>query len=189
LQKTTPLLLLLVSLSGAATSQMMNCEQFPDPSETPTIYELQKPFANPVALPDNVLALLYANNELAAKLNSCQAHKSLTARSSEPFQALEVNLSRDELPSLIVRAADKCLWEKGLDSIERVPFWMFRQAQTGYELVLAEKTQALQLLKARNAGYPDVCTSVVEAGGEIDRIGYRFRGGKYAVEWHGSTMY
>lgn len=185
MRKTVMLVLLLMLLPAAA--QMMSCELPFEHSETPTIYELAKPFSHPATLPDHVLGLLHADAELAAVINSCPSHKPSAEISPDWFQAMEVSLAENELPGLIVKAADPCLL--GTNDSKLVRFWIFRQAQTGYQLVLTEKTEALQLLKSRTAGYRNVCTSEVEAGGGVNQIGYSFREGKYQPEWYGSKIY
>lgn len=190
MRKTFVFLPLLWFVPIAAMSQMMSCEltEPSAPGQRSTIYELQKPFPHPVALPGHVLALLRANAEILASFNSCPSHKSLADIPPEWFQATEVKLADTELPGLVVKAVNKCLWEKE-SSMELVRFWVFRQSQTGYQLVLAEKTQALQILGTRTAGYRDLCTISSPVVGHFTETGYSFREGKYLPDWNGGKVY
>lgn len=141
------------------------------------IFELQRPFENPVALPGHVLALLRAEVQNADKFKACRTRENLAQIPEKWFAATEVKMANNELPGLLVKAADSCLWEK--EQSQYVGgFWLFRQAPTGYQLMFSATTEAFQVLHTYTAGYPDLCTSWGQYG-EFYQTIYTFQEGKY----------
>jgi hypothetical protein len=184
MRKAFVVLSLLVAVSGNGVSQVMSCEtDYEGPgkrvSGTPApIFELKKPFPHPVPLPNHVLALLRADEANVGKLEAC-SRGSLSQIPREWFTATELKIVDNGLPGLIVKTANSCLWNSDGAS-ESGYFWVFRQAPTGYQLLLREQTQALQVLATRTAGYPDLCTIWEGIGRmEISQNVYTFRDGKY----------
>ena len=175
--------LLFLALPIAAASQVMTCELALDgPGKQhhgpqAPIFELQKPFDHPSALPSHVLSLLCADKDNAERFEACRSRQNLANIPANWFQATEINLADDELPGLIVNAANACLWDDG-QSHKTGGFWIFRQSPTGYQLLFAERTQALQVLKTRTAGYPDLCAIWGSYRNFYNTI-YTFEEGKY----------
>ncbi len=157
-------LMCLILAPAVVMSQGVNCRKNFDElneavSESPApIFGLKAPFERPVELPTQVLALLRADQGNIEKFEACRSRQNLAEIPAKWFHATEVGMAKDELAGLVVKAANACLWEKK-QSQDVGGFWVFRQTSTGYELMLAEKTQMLQVLNSRTAGYPDLCTS------------------------------
>jgi hypothetical protein len=177
---------LLVAVSSNGVCQLLSCETDYDgpgnkvPGAPAPIFELKKPFPNPVPLPSHVLALLRADEANVGKLEAC-SRGTLSQMPPEWFTATELKITDDELPGLIVKTANACLWNSD-GALESGYFWVFRQAPTGYQLLLREHTQALQVLATRTAGYPDLCTIWADSGFNlISQNVYTFGDGKYEV--------
>ena len=183
MRKTIVLLALLLAAPIAAVSQVITCHMhFEGPGEIAPISELKKPFEHSVALPSHVLALLSADETNAGKFEVCPSRGNLPQIPPEWFLATEIKLADDELPGLIVKAANTCLWD-GKPGEEVGGFWVFRQAPQGYQLVLTAHTQALQVLDTRTGGYPDLCTGQIHDGSTIIlQTLYTFGKGKYVTD-------
>lgn len=182
MRKSIVLLSLLLAAPIVAISQGITCEtHFEGPSEIAPISALKKPFEHSVALPSHVLALLSADETNAGKFEVCPSRGNLPQIPPEWFLATEIKLAEDELPGLIVKAANTCLWD-GKPGEEVGGFWVFRQAPHGYQLVLTAHTQALQVLDTRTGGYPDLCTSQIDGSTIVVQTLYTFGEGKYKTD-------
>jgi hypothetical protein len=192
MRKTLDLLLPLL-LGPIAASSQVTCEwPFDGPGKAvhgspAPVFELKRPFQHPVALPGQVLTLLRADEANTEKFQACRSRRDLSVIPPNWFVATEINTAKDELPGLIVKAANACLWGKKQDQ-DIGGFWVFRQAPTGYQLVFAEQTQALQVLNSRTADYPDLCTSWGNYGMYYRTI-YTFSEGKYVPFTHSSLIF
>jgi hypothetical protein len=181
--RNTLVVLFALLLAPIAASSQVTCEwplEGPGkevPGSPAPIFTLKEPFKHPTALPDHVLALLRADKDNMATFEACRSRQGLAEIPPQWFLATEIKLVNDELPGLVVKAANACLWGKKQDQ-EVGGFWVFRQAPTGYQLVFTEHTQALQVLNSRTAGYADLCTSWGNYGMYYRTI-YAFSEGKY----------
>lgn len=190
--KTRVVLWLLLMLPIVASSQVTCETPMPGPgrevSGSPApIFALKKPFEHPVALPSLVLALFRADAESSAKFEACRSRENLPQIPAKWFLASEIKMAKDELPGLLVRVADSCLWEKEQD--QKVgEFWLFRQSPTGYQLIFQERTQALQVLNTHTNGYPDLCTSWGHFG-QYNQTIYTFQQGKYLPYSYGLLIF
>jgi hypothetical protein len=170
-------------LAPIAASSQVTCEsEFEGPSKAvpgspAPIFTLKEPFRHLAALPDHVLALLRTDKDNTEKFQACRSRQGLAEIPPKWFLATEVRLVNGELPGLVVKAANACLWGKKQDQ-EVGGFWVFRQAPTGYQLVFTEQTQALQVLNSNTASYSDLCTSWGSYS-TCYRTIYTFTEGKY----------
>jgi hypothetical protein len=161
---------LLLAAPIAAVSQVITCETNHEgpgkivPGSSAPIFELGKPFEHPVPLPSHILALLRADEANAGKFEASPSRGGLAQVRAEWFRATEIKLADGELPGLIVKAE-----ELGV-------FWVFRQSPMGYQLVLTEHTQALQVLNTCTGGYRDLCSPQSSCG---HNTFYLFQEGKY----------
>jgi hypothetical protein len=192
MRKTLLLLWPLLMLPIAANSQVTCERQFDGPGKEVSghpapIFELKKPFEHPVALPNHVLALLRADGENAGKFEACRARENVAQIPPRWFPATEIKIANDELPGLLVKVADSCLWDKE-QSQDVGQFWLFRQSPTGYQLIFTAHTQAFQVLNTRTAGYPDLCTSWGQYG-EFYQTIYIFREGQYMPFTNGTVIF
>ena len=173
-----------------SASSQITCEREIDglgkevPGPPAPIFELPKPFERPAALPSHVLALLRTDEQNADKFDACRSRENLAEIPAKWFVATEIKMANDELPGLLVKAADSCLWRK-MDRQDVGEFWLFRQAPTGYQLMFSATTEAFQLLHTHTGGYPDLCTSWGEFGEFFQDI-YTFQEGKYLPYLHSS---
>ena len=93
----------LLMLPVTASSQISCERQIDGPgkkvSGSPApIFELQKPFEHPVALPSHVLALLRADEQSADKFETCRSRKNLAQIPAKWFVATEIKMANDGLP-------------------------------------------------------------------------------------------
>lgn len=172
----------LLMLPITASSQISCERQIDGPgkkvSGSPApIFELQKPFEHPVALPSHVLALLRADEQNADKFKTCRSRENLAQIPAKWFVATEIKMANDELPGLLVKVGDPCLWSKQ-QTRDVGGFWLFRQSPSGYQLMFTATTEAFQVLHTHTGGYPDLCTSWGQFGQFYQTI-YTFQEGKY----------
>lgn len=185
--------LMCAFLAPAVAVSQVNCRKgFEESGETVSespapIFELKSPFKRPVELPTQVLTLLRAVQDNTGKFEACRSRQNLAEIPAKWFHATQVRMAKDELAGLVVKAANACLWEKK-QSQDVGGFWVFRQAPSGYELMFAEKTQMLQVLDSRTAGYPDLCTTWGQYGQYSQTI-YTFREGKYQPFTNGTLIF
>lgn len=187
---------LFVLAPAVGLSQSLSCErEFEVPGfdfagkEVPghpaPIFEFWKPFESPVRLPVHVLALLLEDDVSRSKLQVC-SEGGVSQVPPKWLTARELKLVDGELPGLMVKAANSCVWKPGGER-EAGYFWLFRQSPTGYQLVFRENTHALQVLNRSTAGYPNLCTiEGQETDSSITQKVYTFEDGKYqeAISTH-----
>ena len=147
-----------------------------NPSETAnsqTLFQLEQKFTNPVPLPAPVLKTLQADPSNHELFESCPTRGSQHAIPSTWFVAAEVKLKRGESSGLVVRAENGCLWGANVG-----PFWVFRHADTGYQVVLAASALGLELLDTRTNDYSDIRLSSA-SGSKVHSTVFKFAAGKY----------
>lgn len=136
-----------------------------------TSFQLEEPVKHPAPLPRAVLEKLRAET----RDTTCPNSKAATDFDDSWFGASEVTLRRGELPALVVKAENACLWGANIG-----PFWVFRHSKTGYEIVLSESALGLEVLNTRTNGYRDIQLSAATARDVLTAV-YKFKNGKYGV--------
>jgi hypothetical protein len=154
-----------------------------NPSETAnqqTLFQLEEKFTHPSPLPVSVLETLQTDASNQRLFESCPTRGSQHAIPSNWFIAAEVDLKHSESSGLVVRAENGCLCGANTG-----PFWVFRHANLGYELVLDASALGLELLDTRTNGYRDIRLSNA-SGGSVHSKVLKFDGGNYrAAVKHG----
>src|ERR1035437_4745042 len=184
MRKKIVFLSLLLVVPMAAVAQMVTCETNYDgpgkmvPGSPSPIFELNKPFEHPIALPNDVLAVLRADPSIARKFEANCSRENLSQMPPEWFLATEIKWADDKLPGLIVNPANSCLWNKDGEK-EVADFWIFQQVPAGYQPAFTFRTQALQVLNTRTNGHPDVCTILRHDPFTFSQTVYTFQQGRY----------
>jgi hypothetical protein len=176
--RTTLLLvpLLLILASQAQTSSQVVQEQSSfGTEEAPGEPRVSRP--HPV--PDAVLRIL----ETDEGVRSCLKDNPLSAGQhlGSWFLASEIHLDSPAQTDLIVVPSFQ--GEEGMcfESVEGIGwFWVFRSADTNYQLVLKAAGNGLEVLRTRSNGYRDIQTGVVsQAGKYVTTVTFRFNGNEY----------
>ncbi len=173
---------LLVVVSSSGVCQVMSCEtDYDGPGKrvpgTPPDFRLKKPF------PTRFLCRTTYSPCFAQTRRMLESWKLVLGEVSLRYHGNGLRLPNSKSPITNCRAHCKdckCLPVELRRCVGVWLFWVFRQAPTGYQLLLREQTQALQVLATRTAGYPDLRT-IWEGTGrmEISQNVYTFRDGKY----------
>lgn len=162
--------ILLFTLLPFATAQKQ-----PKHSREQTVFQLELPFEHPTPLPADVLQRLRADERNRQSFETCANRGKLKEIPAKWFVASEVSLKDDEPSGLVVKAENACLWGANIG-----PFWVFRRATEGYELVLNESALGLELLSTRTNGYRDIRLLASTAVVVLTRD-YKFTNDKYAL--------
>jgi hypothetical protein len=142
------------------------------PSKEQIKFGLEESVNQPVPIPDAVLAALKTDSEVRTSRCVDGDQPSLTV-SALWFEASQIHLDGAGEIDLLVKAKNGCLLGANIG-----PFWIFRKAQDGYELVLNVSALGLELLPTRTNGHKDVSAGAV-AGGEFGTVVYKFDGRRY----------
>ena len=185
------LLVPLLLFPVLAQSQLMPCtlnpvEDAQNVGVARATFELGKPFEHPVPLPGQVLAALRADTINDQQFRACTSGRRLSEMPAGWFSGTEVSLAENELPGLVVKATSACLRDKHGDG-ELGGFWVFRQAQSGYQLLLARRSRALQVMATTSNGYPDVCFMSGTYNALSQDI-YTFQQGRYELLSSGAVV-
>jgi hypothetical protein len=89
------------------------------------------------------------------------------------FVASELHLNDDDLPDLIVMAANPRLAGANIG-----PFWVFRNTSQGHQLILSESALVLDVLNTRTNRYRDIRLIALTAT-EKSTVTYKFNGSAY----------
>ncbi|WP_162199800.1 hypothetical protein [Pyrinomonas methylaliphatogenes] len=142
--------------------------------EEQTSFSVEVGIERPVNVPEDVLRILRYDERNQTCLASGQSINGILATW---FVASEVNLNDDDLPDLIVMAANPCLFGANVD-----PFWVFCATPQGHELVLSESATVLDVLDKRTNGYREIRLMRLSATEKIITV-YRFDGRKYQARF------
>ena len=127
-------------LAPIAASSRLTCEWQVEgsgkavPGSPAPVFTWKEPFKHLAALPEHVLALLRTDKDNTEKFQACRSREGLAEMPRKWFVATEVKLVNGELPGLVVKAGNACLWDEKQDQ-EVGGFRVFRQVPTGYQLV------------------------------------------------------
>lgn len=135
-----------------------------------TNFGAEEEVAHPTAVPDDVLQILRNDAQTHTCLDKNEPPDSVPAAW---FAASEIRLNEDELPDLVVGAANPCLFGANI-----VPFWIFRKQPEGYELVLRVHTLGLDVLDSKTNGYRDIRTASATAT-HVTTTNFKFDGKEY----------
>ena len=169
--------------SGAPSTSTMSPKVTPSPILAPTpqqpshvepreqtIFGAEEEITHPASLPEDVLQILRRDERNRRRLAGGQTPDDMPA---SWFAASRVRLNDDDLPDLVVMAANPRLWGANI-----VPFWVFRSTPRGHELVLKVMTLGLEILRTKTNGYRDIRTTEVAAG-KVTNTVYSFDGAEY----------
>lgn len=176
---TIALLLLPVMLTAAAQAQLVRCQLWPGDNKPPSAsFEWNQQFEHAVALPDRVVNILRTDPTNQKKLRECRGnHPEIAA---DWFAATRVKLADNESSTLLVKATHSCLRKE-----DTAPFWLFRETETDYSLMLSVETADLQVLEGVDHGYRDLCTMQGNYGTYWYTI-YQYGGSQYEASQNGT---
>jgi hypothetical protein len=136
-------------------------------------FGLEEPVIRTVPVPNAVLGILKTDSVVSTSGCVDQGQSSPDKISASWFEASEIHLSRPSEVDLLVKAKDGCLFGANIG-----PFWIFKNAPEGYELLLQVNVLAVELLRNKTNGYRNVSAGAV-AGGKAVFVLYKFDGRKY----------
>ena len=141
-------------------------------SEQQTSFQEDEEIQHPVELPKAVLDILAKSD----RVKSCLKYaKSLKESNASWFEAAVVTLGQNMSNGFVVKAKQSCLW-----AADASWFWIFRQTDTGYDMVLSAAGNALSLLNSYTAGCRDVTVFRASAA-QLSTAKYKFNGNVYEI--------
>jgi len=148
--------------------------QSPQPGKTKSgeqsKFSVEEEVQHPVGVPEDVLQILRQDERNRQTLSQGQSPSDIPA---SWFVASEIRLNDDDLPDLIVTAADPRLLGANMG-----PFWIFRNTPQGHKLVLNVSTHDLDVLSTRTQGHRDIRARAATANRVLTTV-FRFDGSEY----------
>jgi len=178
MKRTSVILLPLLLSAIAAQAQLVPCSfGLDEQKRSSEFFQWNKKFEHSVALPDRLAGLLQSDEANQKKFHSCKSRGDVQDIPRTWFAAAQVNLVKGESPALLVKATHSCLLDQ---EQERAPFWLFRETESDYSLLLTVETGGLQVFQDSHNGYHDLCTIFGNYGTYWENS-YHYDGGKYEV--------
>jgi hypothetical protein len=139
------------------------------------------PILHPIDLPEGALQVLRNDRSIL----NCSGADKMTADQVPAvwFVASEVHLGGPREIDLVVQGRDlhvKLPPNLCLMGVNIKPFWVFRQTEQGYSLVLSTSAHDLRVLGTRSKGFRDIEASAMTAVTGYSTT-YKFDGEKYQV--------
>jgi hypothetical protein len=135
-----------------------------------TKFGVEEEVEHPVDLPEDVLQILRRDERNQQSLSQGQSPNDIPA---SWFVASQVRLNDDDLPDLIVTAADPRLLGANV-----APFWVFRNTPQGHRLALSVSALSLEVLNTRTQRYRDIRATAATANKVLTTL-FRFNGSAY----------
>ena len=141
------------------------------PPRGQTSFNLEEPVSRPVPIPADVLRGLGQDERVLSCLSG--ADQSAVEIPPSWFAASAINLNGDQLPDLIIKPVNSCLFGANIG-----PFWVFRNTGKGYALALRTDALELEVLPTKTRNYRNIRASAASARQVFKRL-YRFDGQSY----------
>ncbi|HEV8482247.1 MAG TPA: hypothetical protein VGV87_01705 [Blastocatellia bacterium] len=151
---------------GGSTSNLGHIRQ------EQSVFGLEIDIDHPVSIPKDVLRILKTDRAIRKCFHEDEAAREVTP---SMFVAAEIDLNYDNIPDLVVTAADTCLMGANIG-----PFWVFRKTDHGYERILRVDTLNLEFLKTKTNCYRNVQTTGATAREAVTTT-YIFNGRVYQL--------
>ena len=177
--KRTSIILVPLLLSAITPqAQLVRCQFGLQPEKRSSeFFQWNKKFEHGVALPERLVGILRSDEANQKKFHACQTRGNAQEIPQSWFAASQVKITENDAPALLVKATHACLQDQ---ERETAPFWLFRETETDYALLLTVETGGLQVLQGSQDGYRDLCTVMGDYGTYWQDL-YHYQGGKYEV--------
>jgi hypothetical protein len=144
-----------------------------------TVFQLEVEMERPVPLPEQALRILSREKRIAI----CMEHDNISPKQvpASWFVASQIHLDGASKADLVVQARqerDPQLDNRCLFGANIGPFWVLRNSDRGYELVLQTDALGIDILSSRTKDYCDIRGIRVTAGKTISVV-FRFDGAVY----------
>lgn len=142
------------------------------PKSEQNSFQEDEDIKHPAELPKVVLDILAKSDRVKDCL---KYYASLKGSDASWFEAAVVTLGRNGSHGFVVKGKQSCLW-----AADASWYWIFRQTDAGYDMVLSSPGNAVSLLDSYTAGYRDVMVFRASAA-ELSTAKYKFNGTVYEI--------
>ncbi len=129
------------------------------------------PVERPVALPEEILKLLRAEDRVA----KCLRSEGLNEAPASWFVASQVHLHDKDQADYVVLPVDGCLFGQ-----TTIPFWLFGKTARGYDMILKTDQLGIEVLKSKTNGYLDI-KGMSSTAAESYIVKFKFDGQRYQM--------